>query len=105
MSAEVQAAAVAPVEVERPLAAAVGLSGLRCVLTYVVVPALTPVAGVVAPVAYPVLVALAGLGIATAARAARRGFRADRIPATGVAVVLLLLNLAALASILARACA
>jgi hypothetical protein len=77
----------------RALSGAVWVSGVRCVLTYLALPALAPVLGATLAVAGPVIAALHVLGAALSVRALRRSVAAGRGGLAVVAGVLLLLNI------------
>jgi hypothetical protein len=77
-----------------PLSLALVASGARCVVVYVVLPALGPVVGALTVVWVPVVLGLYALGIILSCRALRRGVTNRRWAAAMLAAVLLLLNLA-----------
>jgi hypothetical protein len=78
--------------------AALAASALRCLLVYVVVPVLAPVAGLLEPFTAPVVVALLAAGTGLSGRAFARALRGDSAPMTMVTSVLLSLNLLAIAA-------
>lgn len=77
---------------------AVWISGLRCLLTYLLFPALAPALGLTVATAIPLIVALHVLGIWMSARAVRRARQSKRHALALVASTLLAVNLLALAS-------
>jgi hypothetical protein len=85
-----------------PVSVALWLSGLRCVVTYLVLPALAPVLGATVVLAVPLILALYALGIAASVRAAWRSAQRGRWLTAGLATVLLALNVLSLVSVVGR---
>lgn len=73
--------------------AALWLSGLRCVGTYLVIPLLGPLLGAAAVVTLPVVAALHVLGVGASTRATWRSWRSGRSALALLAALLLSLNL------------
>jgi hypothetical protein len=78
--------------------AALVASALRCVLAYVVVPVLAPLAGLVGPSTAPAVLALLAAGTGLSSRAFARALRGDSAAMTMVTSALLSLNLLAIAA-------
>jgi hypothetical protein len=85
-----------------PVSLALWISGLRCVVTYVVLPFLAPVLGATIVLAIPIVLALYALGIGASARALWRSAQRARWLAAGFAGVLLALNLLSLVTVLGQ---
>lgn len=97
-----QIVAVDPIDAVRPpgpVAVTLWVSGLRCITTYVVLPALAPALGAFVVLAVPLVLALYGLSIATATFAAQRSARERRWHVCGVSVALLMLNVLSLVTV------
>jgi hypothetical protein len=85
-----------------PVAAALWLSGLRCVATHVVLPGLAPALGATIVVAMPIVLGLYAVGIGSSGRALWRSAQQARWLMAGVAAVLLALNLSSLVAVVGQ---
>jgi hypothetical protein len=77
----------------RALNVAIVVSGARCVLTYIVLPTITPALRSVATVSTLLLAVLHSLSLWLSARAARRCWKARRVRLVLLGIVMLLVNL------------
>jgi hypothetical protein len=85
---------------QRAIAGAAYVSAVRCLFTYVVLPAAAPTVGVIGDMSLPFLIAAHALGTWMSARALHRCWQSQRFLLASVAAVLLVVNLMAIAGLL-----